>query len=74
MHRRGVPEAQIDAAAGHIGEGTGKKNYRHLPPEYLAELIGELEDYLYQMRQYTTVQLRTQYGPKGYDLGTILEE
>lgn len=69
MHRRGVPEAQIDAAAGHVGEGTGKRNYRHLRPEYLAELITAVEAYWLEMRQYTTVHLRTRCGPKVYDLG-----
>jgi integrase len=63
MHRRGVPEAQIDAAAGHIGEGTGKRNYRHLRPDYLAELVGAVEDYWQEMKRYTTVHLRSQCGP-----------
>lgn len=30
MHMRDVPKAQIDTAAGHAGEGTNKKHYRHL--------------------------------------------
>jgi integrase len=45
MHRRGVPEAQIDTAAGHSGESTNKKNYRHLRPEYLRDWIDAVEDY-----------------------------
>jgi hypothetical protein len=64
MHRRGVPEAQIDAAAGHVGEGTNKRNYRHLRPGYLAELIAAVEDYWNEMRTFTTVHLRSQCGPK----------
>ena len=39
LHRMGVPEAQIDAAAGHAGVGANKRNYRHLRPGYLAEFI-----------------------------------
>jgi hypothetical protein len=64
MHARGVPEAQIEAAAGHIGEGTNKRNYRHLRPDYLAELIDAIEDYWSEMKRYTTVHLRSQCGPK----------
>jgi hypothetical protein len=37
------PEAQIETAAGHAGEGTNKRNYRHLRPDYLAELIDAVE-------------------------------
>ena len=42
LHKRGTPDAQIDAAAGHAGTGTNKKNYRHLRPDYLRELIAEV--------------------------------
>ncbi|MDC7810526.1 tyrosine-type recombinase/integrase [Sphingomonas koreensis] len=63
MHRRGVPEGQIDTAAGHAGEGTGKRNYRHLRPEYLREMIAAVEDYWHEMRAFTTVHLRSQCGP-----------
>lgn len=64
MHRRGVPEAQIDAAAGHLGEGTGKRNYRHLRPDYLADLIAAVEDFWAEVGRYTTVHMRSQSGPK----------
>lgn len=64
MHRRGVAESQIETAAGHLGEGTNKRNYRHLRPDYLAELIAAIEDYWREMAHYTTVHLRTQCGPK----------
>jgi len=63
MHARGVAEGQIETASGHAGEGTNKRNYRHLRPDYLAELIGAVEDYWREMRRYTTVHLRTQCGP-----------
>lgn len=63
MHARGVPEAQIEAAAGHIGEGTNKRNYRHLRPDYLAELIESIEAYWSDMKRYTTVHLRSHCGP-----------
>jgi integrase len=68
MHRRGVAEAQIDAASGHAGEGTNKRNYRHLRPDYLAELIAAVEDYWQEMRQFTTVHLRSQCGPSVVDV------
>ena len=74
LHRRVVPEAQIDAAARHRGEGTGKKNYRHLRPEYLADLITAVEAYWHEMRRYTTVHFRTQGGPKVHDLGRTEHE
>lgn len=63
MHRRGVAEAQIEAASGHAGEGTNKRNYRHLRPDYLAELVAAVEDYWREMTRFTTVHLRTQCGP-----------
>ena len=63
-----VPEAQIDQAAGHCGEGTGKRNYRHLPPDYPGELIDAVEGHWSDMRRYTTVHLRTQCAPKVVDL------
>lgn len=64
MHTRGVPEAQIDMAAGHLGEGTGKRNYRHLRPDYLADLIDGVEGYWNDMRRLTTVHLlRSSDGP-----------
>ncbi|MFV0623757.1 tyrosine-type recombinase/integrase [Sphingomonas sp. ac-8] len=63
MHRRGVDERQIDMAAGHAPIGTGKRNYMHLRPDYLAELITAVEDYWQEMRRFTTVHLRSQCGP-----------
>lgn len=63
MHRRGVDERQIDMAAGHAPIGTGKRNYMHLRPDYLAELIAAVEDFWRDMRRYTTVHLRSQCGP-----------
>lgn len=63
MHRRGVDERQIDMAAGHAPIGTGKRNYMHLRPDYLAEMIEAVETYWSEMRRYTTVHLRSQCGP-----------
>ncbi len=70
MHRRGVPEAQIEAASGHAGEGTNKRNYRHLRPDYLAELVTAVEDYWQEMKRFTTVHLRTQCGPNVVSLAS----
>jgi len=64
LHRRGVPEAQIETAAGHRGEGTNKRNYRHLRPDYLAELIEAIEAYWQDMTKHTTAHQRSQHGPK----------
>jgi integrase len=63
MHKRGVDERQIDMAAGHAPIGTGKRNYMHLRPDFLAELIAAVEDYWHGMRRFTTVHLRSQCGP-----------
>lgn len=71
MHRRGVDERQIDMASGHAPIGTNKKNYMHLRPDYLAELIGAVEDYWSQMTRYTTVHLRTQCGPTVVSMATV---
>ena len=68
LHRRGVPDAQIDAAAGHAGEGTNKKNYRHLRPDYLRELIAAVEDYWAEVGQFTTAHLRYQRDTNVIDL------
>ncbi|MDH7973730.1 tyrosine-type recombinase/integrase [Sphingomonas sp. AR_OL41] len=60
LHKRGIAEAQIDSAAGHSGEGTNKKNYRHLRPGYLKDLIEGVEDYWREVGQHTTAHLRYQ--------------
>jgi hypothetical protein len=44
--------------------GANKRNYRHLRPDYLAELIGAVEDYWREMTRFTTVHIRSQLGPK----------
>ncbi|MFD1786955.1 tyrosine-type recombinase/integrase [Sphingomonas floccifaciens] len=68
LHKRGVPEAQIDAAAGHAGVGTNKKNYRHLRPDYLGEFIEGVEDYWLEIGQFTTAHLRYQRDTNVIDL------
>jgi hypothetical protein len=50
-------------AAGHAPIGTGKRNYMHLRPDFLAELIAAVEDYWAEMRRCTTVHLRSLCGP-----------
>lgn len=64
LHTLGVPEAQIDAAAGHAGTGTNKRNYRHLRPGYLKEFVAGVEDYWAKVGQFTTAHLRSQCDPK----------
>jgi len=59
MHKRGVAEAQIETAAGHVGEGTNKRNYRHLRPDYLAELIDGIESFWRSIDRFTRVHRRT---------------
>lgn len=64
MHRLGVPEAQIDSAAGHAGTGTNKKNYRHLRPDYLADFIRGVETYWSEVGDHTSAHLRSHGDPK----------
>jgi integrase len=63
MHRRNVDERQIDMAAGHAPIGTGKRNYMHLRPDYLAQLIAAVEAYWSDMERFTKVHRRSQCGP-----------
>jgi len=68
LHAMGVPEAQIDSAAGHAGEGTNKKNYRHLRPGYLKEFIEGVEQYWDRVGLHTSAHLRSQRDPNVIDL------
>jgi integrase len=69
MHMRGVPEAQIDSAAGHSGDSTNKRHYRHLRPGYLREFIEGVEDYWSEIGKLTSVHLRSHRDPKIIDFG-----
>ncbi len=60
LHRRGIPEAQIEAAAGHRGKGTGKRNYVHLRPGHMAEFVAGVEAYWAEVGRYTSAALRYQ--------------
>jgi len=57
LHTLGVPEAQIDTAAGHAGTGTNKKNYRHLRPDYLQEFIAGVETYWKKVGRFTDAHI-----------------
>lgn len=57
--RQGVPDAQIDAAAGHSEEGTGA-SYTHLRPEYLREFIASTEAFWEAVGEFTDAHLRYQ--------------
>lgn len=70
MHKRGVPEAQIDYAAGHRGDGTNKRHYRHLRPDYLREFIAGVEDYWAELAKLTTAHLRYQRDTKIVDFAS----
>ena len=49
----GVPQAQIDTAAGHSNELGSGKNYTHLRPEYLKEFIAAVEAYWTLIDEHT---------------------
>jgi integrase len=69
MHRRGVPEAQIDAAAGHGGKGTNAKHYRHLRPDYLQDFIAGVEAFWVEVGKHTDAHLRYHRDTKIIDIG-----
>ena len=62
--RKGVPQAQIDAAAGHNSERGSGANYTHLRPEYLAEFIASTEAFWMAIGEHTSVHLRYQCDTK----------
>lgn len=64
MHRRGVPQAQIETAAGHRGQGTNAYHYRHLRPEYLREFVDGVESLWDDVGKLTKVHLRYQCDTK----------
>lgn len=70
MHTRGVPEAQIDMAAGHLGESTNKRHYRHLRPEYLHAFIDGVESFWADVGQFTNAHLRYPRDTKIVDLAS----
>lgn len=70
----GVPQAQIDSAAGHNSEKGSGRNYTHLRPEYLKEFIEAVESYWLEMRTHTLSHLRTQHGPKVANLAVAREK
>jgi site-specific recombinase XerD len=67
--RIGVPQAQIDAAAGHSGERGSGRNYTHLRPEYLTDFIAGVERYWTEMDKLTQAH-RSLVGPKAFDIKT----
>lgn len=62
MQTAGVPQGQIDAAAGHSEPGSGRA-YSHLRPEYLREFIAAVESYWSDLDKLTTAHRRSQLGP-----------
>ena len=70
MHARGVPEAQIETAAGHRGTGTNQRHYRHLRPEYLTQFIDGVESLWADIGKLTTAHLRADQRPKVVALST----
>ncbi len=70
----GTPQAQIDLASGHAGEGTGRRNYSHLRPEYLKTFLANVEAYWSEMDALTKAHRRTHCGPKIIDLGAARRE
>lgn len=71
LQTMGVPQAQIDLAAGHVAAEKGSgRNYTHLRPEYLREFLEAVEAYWSNLDTLTRVHRRTQCGPKIISLPT----
>lgn len=64
LQLRGVPQAQIDAAAGHNSEKGSGANYTHLRPDYLREFVDAIEDFWTGVGRCTNVHLRYQRDTK----------
>lgn len=62
--RRGVPQAQINSAAGHSSERGSGANYTHLRPEYLQEFIASTEAFWAAVGAHTKAHLRYQCDTK----------
>lgn len=62
LQTQGVPQAQIDLAAGHSEPGSGR-HYSHLRPEYLKEFVEGVEAYWAGMDRFTDIHRRAQGGP-----------
>ncbi|WP_294329029.1 hypothetical protein [uncultured Sphingomonas sp.] len=69
-HRRGVPEPQIETAAGHRGTGTNQKHYRHLRLEYLSDFIDGVESFWAEVGRHTDAHLRYRRDTKIIDLAS----
>jgi integrase len=65
----GVPDAQIDAAAGHSEDGTGA-NYTHIRPEYLREFMASTEAFWAAVGEHTNAHLRYQRDTKVAELAS----
>jgi hypothetical protein len=64
MHRRGVPDAQIETAASHRGQGSNKRHYRHMRPEYLTDFIDGVEALWADVGKLTSVHCDTSAIPR----------
>lgn len=64
LHVMGIPEAQIDMAAGHDGTSTNAKNYRHMRPEYLTDFCRGIEAFWVEVDKHTKVHRLPHCYPK----------
>ncbi|CAN5469634.1 hypothetical protein BH10PSE14_BH10PSE14_27400 [soil metagenome] len=69
--RQGVPQAQIDAAAGHSSERGSGANYTHLRPEYLREFVASTEAFWQAVGEHTKAHLRYQCDTNDDQTGTF---
>jgi integrase len=71
LKRIGVRKELIDAASGHAEQGTGE-NYNHFDALHdLKEFTAGVEQLFDELRHYTTVHIRSQDGPKVFDLSAV---
>ena len=67
---RGVPEAQIDAASGHAGRGTRRRNYVHLRREHFREWEASVEALFAEIGRHGSAHLRYQCNTNVVELST----
>lgn len=63
LHRIGVPVVEIETMAGHRGEGTNRRSYTHMRPDYLVNAKAAIDDFWRDLATRTSAHLRTTCGP-----------
>jgi hypothetical protein len=60
LHKIDAPDAQVERAASHRGEGANRKRYCHLRPDYPKNVVEDVNTFWSDVGKYTTAHLRSQ--------------